>query len=80
MANSDGSIKHTSTPGNYVPGNSSTHEADDSKVDLPITPPTGEDMSYTSEENYIKYCILGVSIISMLSLGIVLIKKKILSK
>lgn len=63
-----------STPGNLVPGESDTYEADDDNVDFVITPPTGENKDYTT------YYILGVSVLLILGLGIVLIKKKVINK
>lgn len=61
-----------STPGNLVPGNSTTYENDDDHVDATITGPTGEN------QNYVPYVILGISTFVILGAGIVFIKKKVL--
>lgn len=71
ITGSDGKI---STPGNLIPGESNTYEADSDSVEYIVTPPTGENKDYTT------YYILGVSVLLILGLGIVLIKKKVINK
>jgi len=63
-----------STPGNYNPSDSSTKEADSDSVEFVITPPTGENKDYTV------YYIVGASVLIILGLGIVIIKKKVINK
>ena len=62
----------SSTPGNYVPGNSETEESDDDTVLVTITSPTGED------RNYVPYIILGISTLIILGAGVIFIKKKVI--
>ena len=63
------------TPGNYVPGNSSTKEVDDSTSEsVTILPPTG------LSTNYIAYITLTLSCLGILISGIVLIKKFVIGK
>ena len=60
------------SPGSLVIGNEKTYEIDDSKAKLNIIPPTGEN------KNMIIYTIVGISCLSMVVVGIILIKKKVL--
>ena len=62
-------------PGSYIPSKSETsdYDNDDSETVL-ITPPTGLDM------NYIVYASIAISLLGVLVLGIVLIKKFILNR
>ncbi len=74
LSKTGGSNIRTSIPGNYVPGLDS-HEADDSMAETTIvTPSTGEN------QNYVMPITLGISALIILSLGIVIIKKKALDK
>ena len=60
------------TPGNYIPTDSSTSEEDNSTSEsLVILPPTGLTTNYTS------YIILAISSLLILGVGIILIKKKV---
>ncbi len=82
-----------STPGNYDPVENETYdpgdptnspeypnggtftgenEPDDDKVEVTITPPTGE------FRQYLLYGIIGISILVIVGVGIVIIKKKVL--
>ena len=82
-----------STPGNYDPVENQTYdpgdpvdspaypndgtftdenEPDDDKVEVTITPPTGE------FRQYLLYGIIGISILVIVGVGIVIIKKKVL--
>ena len=59
------------TPGNYEPG-SSQHEVDDSaSAGVVVLPPTGENL------NYVPVILLAISTLSLLGVGIILIKKYI---
>ena len=60
------------SPGSLVIGKEGTYEIDDSKAKLNIIPPTGEN------KNMIIYTIVGISCLSMVVVGIILIKKKVL--
>lgn len=60
------------SPGSLVIKDANTYEIDDSKAKLNIIPPTGEN------KNMIIYTIVGISCFSMLVVGIILIKKKVL--
>lgn len=60
------------SPGSLVIGKTETYEIDDSKAKLNIIPPTGEN------KNMIIYTIVGISCLSMVVVGIILIKKKVL--
>ena len=63
------------TPGNYVPTDSSTSEPDDATSEsLVILPPTG------LNTNYIAYITLAISSLGILVSGIILIKKFVLGK
>ena len=63
------------TPGNYVPSDSSTSESDNATSEsLVILPPTG------LNTNYIAYIILAISSLGILVSGIILIKKFVLGK
>jgi len=66
-------IKDT-IPGNYNPATISRYEgeADDDRVDLIITPPTG------TATNYVLYALAGIATLTILAVGIVFIKKKII--
>ena len=55
-----------------MPSESSTHEQDDSNKNIVITVPTGEN------KDYLPYIILTISVLIMISSGVVLIKKKVL--
>ena len=58
------------TPGNYVPTDSSTSESDNSTAeDIVILPPTG------LTTNYIAYILLAISSLGILVAGVILIKK-----
>lgn len=61
-----------STPGNYVPGDSTTYEDDDDTVNIVITGPTGEN------RNYLPYVLLGISSFIIIAAGVIFIKKKVL--
>ena len=73
---------YDSIPGNYNPTTNESYdpytdtykgdELDDDKVEITITPPTGENRTYWI------YGIIGISILIIMSVGIVIIKKKIL--
>ena len=63
-----------SIPGNYNPNDSSTKESDSDSVEFIITPPTGENRNYTI------YYILSASVLIILGLGIVIIKKRVIKK
>lgn len=74
IKNNGGSILIT-TPGNYVPNDSSTSEPDNSTSEsLVVLPPTG------LTTNYIAYAILVISSLGILVSGIILIKKFVLGK
>ena len=67
------------TPGNYIPdeeddtGNNPTHEVDDDLAEtVTITAPTGEN------RNYIPFIILGITSLTMISVGIIMIKRKVI--
>ena len=63
------------TPGNYIPGDSTTYEYDSSTSErLIILPPTGLGI------DYIAYIILTISSLGILVTGIILIKKFVLNK
>ena len=69
-----GSILVT-TPGNYIPGNTATYEADSSTSEsLVILPPTG------LSTNTIAWIMLALSSLGILATGIILIKKYVLKK
>ena len=69
-----GSILVT-TPGNYIPGNTATYEADSSTSEsLVILPPTG------LSTNTIAWIMLALSSLGILTTGIILIKKYVLKK
>lgn len=58
------------TPGNYIPGTGAT-EADDSMAETTIvTPATGDDL------NYILPIAIGVTVLIILGVGVIIIKKK----
>ena len=59
------------SPGSLVMTNVETYEADDSKAELNIITPTGEN------RNKLIYIIVGISCLSLLAGGIILIKKKL---
>lgn len=61
-------------PGNYVPGSSSEiiTEPDDDGVEVKLTPNTGDN------KNYVIPVIVGISALTILGAGAVLIKKKVL--
>ena len=71
-----------STPGNYDPTTNESYdsgtdtytgdEPDDDKVEVTIIPPTGENRSYWI------YGIMGISILIIVGVGIIIIKKKVL--
>ena len=70
----NGGSKLISTPGSYVPG-SSNHESDDSTAETVIvTPSTGNNLAF------ILPITVGVVALAILGTGIVIIKKKVLSK
>ena len=61
------------TPGNYVPGNSTTYEPDNDEAEhFTVIPPTGVDYYY------IPYFIIGICSLGILVAGIVIIKKYVL--
>lgn len=73
--------------GNYVPSigerkintdisneSAGLHEQDDDKVEVIVTPPTGE------INNIITYTIVGLAGLLIISVGIIIIKKKVLTK
>ena len=67
------------TPGNYIPdkeddtGNNPTHEVDDDLAEtVTITAPTGEN------RNYVPFIILGITSLTMISVGIIMIKRKVI--
>lgn len=70
----DGRVPEDSTPGNLVPGDSTTHESDDDEVTIVITGPTGEN------KDYVQYIVLGTITLIILGTGIVFVKKKVLNK
>lgn len=73
LARPGGAIPET-TPGNYIPGKGH-QEADDSMAETTIvTPATGENL------NYIIPILMGTSALLILGAGVVLIKKKVLTK
>ena len=73
---------YNSTPGNYNPTTNQSYdpqtdtytgdEPDDDEVELTITPPTGESREYWT------YGIIGISILLVMGVGIIIIKKKVL--
>ena len=72
--NKTGGSKPQSTPGNYIPGTTST-ETDDSMAETTIvTPATGENL------NYMIPIAIGITALLLLGTGVVLIKKKALDK
>ena len=74
IKNNGGSTLIT-TPGNYVPGEESTSEMDNSSSqNLSIIPPTG------LIRDYIAYTILTISSLGILISGVILIKKYVLKK
>ena len=62
----------TSTPGNYIPGTGKTEVDDDTAEDVVIVPSTGANLAYVIP------ITIGVVSFTILGVGIVLIKKKIL--
>ena len=67
--NNGGSVLIT-TPGNYVPSDSSTSEEDDSvSPSVTVVPPTG------LETNTVSYIIIAISSLAIIVAGIILIKK-----
>ena len=74
VKNNGGSMLIT-TPGNYVPTDSSTREPDDSTSEsFVILPPTG------LTTNYVSYIIMLVSSLAIVTAGIILIRKFVLKK
>lgn len=74
--NEDSSNKWKLTiPGNFVPADSPIvpPEDDTDKVTITIIPPTGQDMN-----QYVVASVIGISCLVILTVGIVLIKKKVL--
>ena len=63
---------YNSTPGNYDPTTNTPDELDNAKVGITITAPTGEN------RQYILYGTLGISLLVIVGVGIVFIKKKVL--
>lgn len=73
---------YDSIPGNYNPTTNESYdpytdtytedELDDDRVEITITPPTGENRTYWT------YGIIGISILIIVGVGIVIIKKKVL--
>ena len=73
----------TSIPGNYDPTTNESYdpdtdtyvgdEPDDDEVEIVITPPTG-----TDSIQYITYGIIGITVLVVIGVGIVIIKKKVL--
>ena len=63
---------YNSTPGNYDPTTNTPDELDNAKVGITITAPTGEN------RQYILYGALGISLLVIVGVGIVFIKKKVL--
>ena len=63
-----------SVPGNYDPTTNSPDEADDDSVILTITGPTGEN------RQYIIYGIIGITLLVIIGVGIIIIKRKVLKK
>ena len=67
--NNGGSVLIT-TPGNYVPSDSSTSEEDDSvSPSVTVVPPTG------LATDTISYIIIAISSLAIITAGIILIKK-----
>lgn len=63
----------TTIPGNYVPTDLSTSEVDDDySEEISVVPPTG------SNNNTISYIILGISSLTILVAGIILIKRYVI--
>lgn len=60
------------SPGSLVTTDATTYEVDDDRVDINIIPPTGDN------QNIVIYTVIGISCLSLLVVGIVLIKKKVL--
>ena len=69
-----GRKSRNSTPGNYNPTTNQIHEEDDDNVTLTITGPTG------SNKQYVVYGVVGISMLIVIGIGIIVIKKKILNK
>ena len=73
----------TSTPGNYDPTTNQSYdpgtdtyggdEPDDDEVEIVITPPTG-----TTDIPYMTYGIIGITVLVVIGVGIIIIKKKVL--
>ena len=67
-----GRLPDNSIPGNYDPTTNTPNEPDDSYASVTITAPTGEN------RQYILYGALGISLLIIVGVGIVFIKKKVL--
>ncbi len=63
-----------SIPGNYDPTTNTPNEPDDDYVGLTITGPTG------ANRQYVLYGAIGISILVVIGVGIVIIKRKVLRK
>ena len=63
---------YNSTPGNYDPTTNTPDELDDGNVPVTITAPTG------GNRQYFLYGALGISLLIIVGVGIVFIKKKVL--
>lgn len=69
----DGRKMDYTIPGNYNPKDSSTSEKDDDSKNIVITGPTGKD------KNVIPYIVLGITSLIMLTVGVIIIKRKVLT-
>ena len=67
-----GRLPDNSIPGNYDPTTNTPNEPDDSYASVTITGPTGDN------RQYILYGALGISLLIIVGVGIVFIKKKVL--
>ena len=63
-----------SIPGNYDPSTNTPNEPDNNDVEVTITGPTGEN------RQYVLYGIIGISVLIIVGVGIVIIKRKVLKK
>ena len=74
LINKPGGPRTPSTPGNYIPNEEPQEEDDSTSEELIITPNTGED------RNYVLPITIGIVVVIIIGAGIVIIKKKVLSK
>ena len=63
-----------SIPGNYDPSTNTPNEADDDNVEVTITAPTGEN------RQYMLYGGIAISVLVIIGVGIIIIKRKVLKK